>query len=180
MSEDYIHKHYPKTVGRTEFWKQIKRTVNGKEVSETDINHIINAIKTGLELNENDYLLDLGCGNAALGSYFFPLIKFYHGVDFSSYLLEVAKEFFYIPGKTTFQELDLNKRITSIKHYNEVNKVLIYGTAAYLQKQNLINLIRKLSDFEKVDRIYIGNIPDKTLASKFFAKRDITDFVLDN
>lgn len=180
MTKDYIHKHHPKTVGRTEFWKQIKRTVNGREVSETDISHIITAVKTALELNTNDYLLDLGCGNAALASNFFPMIKSYHGVDFSTYLLEIAGEYFHIPGKTSFQELDLNARITPIKNYNEVNKVLIYGVASYLQKQNLINLIQKLSNYKNIEKIYIGNVPDRSLASRFFAKRDITDFRLDD
>ena len=74
MGKDYIHKQHPKTVGKTEFWKQIKRTVNGKEVSDSDIKKIVCAINDALQLNENDYVLDLGCGNAALASYFLPKI----------------------------------------------------------------------------------------------------------
>ena len=56
MSE-FLHKEYPKTVGRNEFWKQIKRTVNGKEVSQKDINQIVFQIKNKLKLSSQDILL---------------------------------------------------------------------------------------------------------------------------
>ena len=89
-----MHKEFPKSVGRDEFWKQIKRTVNGKEVSEEDISNIVKQITNHILPNKEDHLLDLGCGNGALASNFFPSIGQYTGVDFSEYLLGVAQEFF--------------------------------------------------------------------------------------
>lgn len=176
MVEDYIHKQHPKTVGKTEFWKQIKRTVNGKEVSASDIKQIVRAISDGLQLNENDYVLDLGCGNAALASYFLPKIAAYHGVDFSSYLLSIATEYFHLPQKTSFQELDLNYQIDEIRNLDQVNKVLIYGTISYLSKKNVVRLVKKLSRLDNIQRIFIGNIPIKNLAGEFFAKRGVHNF----
>jgi len=176
MLEDYIHKQHPQTVGKTEFWKQIKRTVNGEEVSTSDIKKIITAINDGLQLNENDYVLDLGCGNAALASYFIPKITAYHGVDFSPYLLSIASEYFHVPNKTSFQELDLNYHIDKISNLDQVNKVLIYGTISYLSRKNVARLIKKLSSLDSIQRIFIGNIPDKNLAEAFFSKRDVRNF----
>lgn len=176
IDEDYIHKQHPKTVGKTEFWKQIKRTVNGKEVSSKDITKIVSAISDGLQLTKNDYVLDLGCGNAALASYFIPNIKAYHGVDFSSYLLSIANEYFHVPKKTSFQELDLNHQLDEMVCLERVNKVLIYGTVSYFRKKTVVNLIKKLSGLDNIQRVFIGNVPDESRAKQFFANRDIDDF----
>ena len=99
---DYIHKEFPKSVGKKEFWKQIKRTVNGVEVSENDIHMIVEAIRNALNLNKEDHVLDLGCGNAALASKFFGDIHSYSGFDFSDYLLSIAKENFFFRRKNKF------------------------------------------------------------------------------
>ena len=61
---------------------------------------IVNAINSGLNIEADDNLLDLGCGNAALASRLFPLINKYVGLDFSRYLLKVAKDNFPIENKT--------------------------------------------------------------------------------
>lgn len=176
MVEDYIHKQHPKTVGKTEFWKQIKRTVNGNEVPVSDIKQIVCAIIDGLQLNANDYILDLGCGNAALASYFLPKITAYHGVDFSSYLLSIANEYFHVPRKTSFQELDLNNQVENIHNLDRVNKVLIYGTVSYLSKKNVAKLVKKLSSLDNIQRVFVGNVPNKNLAENFFAKRGVHNF----
>lgn len=39
MSE-YIRKEFPKSVGRDEFWKQIKRTINGAQVCKDQVEFI--------------------------------------------------------------------------------------------------------------------------------------------
>jgi cyclopropane fatty-acyl-phospholipid synthase-like methyltransferase len=55
---------------------------------------IISQITLNLELGPNSHLLDIGCGNGALAARLFPYLNKYTGVDFSTYLLEVANEYF--------------------------------------------------------------------------------------
>lgn len=180
MIEHYHHKEHPKTVGRREFWKQIKRTVNGKEVSKNDILAITAAVKKGLLFDKNDNLLDLGCGNAALASYFLNSINLYHGVDFSEYLLEIAQEYFHVAGKTSFQNLDLNESPLSIAKIEHSNKVLIYGAFSYLT----VSTVQRLSDYltsqTQIERMFIGNIPNIKKAKAFYAKRNISQYELLN
>ena len=171
---DYIHKEFPKSVGKKEFWKQIKRTINGVEVSENDINMIVEAIRNALKLNKEDHLLDLGCGNAALASKFFKDIKSYSGFDFSDYLLGIAKENFFLKGKTNFKLFDMRNDKINNCGLETVNKVLIYGTISYLSKSDVKSLISNLmSELKNIERIFIGNVPNINFSSEFFARRGL-------
>ena len=62
----FDHDQYARQFDENEFWKQVKRTVNGKSVSEEDINLITTKIFESLELKISDKLLDIGCGNGAI------------------------------------------------------------------------------------------------------------------
>tara|TARA_B100000963_G_scaffold51535_1_gene39688 strand:+ start:1104 stop:1793 length:690 start_codon:yes stop_codon:yes gene_type:complete len=179
MSE-FLHKEYPKTVGRNEFWKQIKRTVNGKEVSQKDINQIVLQIKNKLKLSSQDVLLDLGCGNGALASNFYNQIKKYVGVDFSDYLIEIANEYF-LNQNSIFIKNSIQSYLNEINEDNEINKILIYGCASYLSKDDLINCLSQiLIKFNKLEKIFIGNIPNLKFAKEFFGKRKVFDFNLED
>lgn len=175
MSE-YLHKEYPKTVGRTEFWKQIKRTVNGREVSQEDISNIIFQIKKELELTYKDNLLDLGCGNGALASNFFKYLNKYVGVDFSDYLIEVANEFFWNKN-CVFIKNSIQDYLDEIDTDDQINKVLIYGCASYLSREDLkVSLSKIHKKFNKLEKIFIGNIPNLKCAKQFFLQRNILEY----
>jgi len=179
MSE-YIHKEFPKSVGRDEFWKQIKRTVNGKEVSEEDISNIVNQITNHLHPNERDHLLDLGCGNGALASNFFPSIGQYTGVDFSEYLLGVAQEFFN-PENVEYIDDNAENFISNCENPQIYTKILIYGVMSYFGRKGLINILTKIkNDFVSSDFVFIGNIPNKLKAQEFYDNGGVTNFDVDD
>src|SRR5579863_3993990 len=76
--KDVLTRIYPanydahaRTVAPNGYWQQVRRTVNGKPISETQIMLIVKAITIGLSLNTADIVLDLACGNGALSSYLF-------------------------------------------------------------------------------------------------------------
>jgi cyclopropane fatty-acyl-phospholipid synthase-like methyltransferase len=177
---DFIHKEFPKSVGRKEFWKQIKRTVNGKEVSEEDIKHIIKQISDHISPNENDHLLDLGCGNAALASNFFSSIGKYTGVDFSEYLLGVAQEFFN-PINVEYVYDSAENFINNCSSPKIYTKILIYGVMSYFGRDGLIKILSNIkSDFVSTERIFIGNIPNKLKAQEFYDNRSVKNFNLED
>jgi 2-polyprenyl-3-methyl-5-hydroxy-6-metoxy-1,4-benzoquinol methylase len=179
MSE-YMHKEFPKTVGRTEFWKQIKRTVNGKDVSEKDISNIVKQINDYMLFNDEDHLLDLGCGNGALASNFFPSIRLYTGVDFSEYLLDVAQEFFSPEGVTYINDTAENF-IKNCDAQESYSKVLIYGVMSYLDRGGFIGVLSDINKkFASLNSIFVGNIPNKLKAKSFYAAGGVMDFDLDD
>jgi len=79
QDNDFMHKEFPKQFSKDDFWSQIKRTVDGKPVSEDDIDMIISQITSNLELEPNSHLLDIGCGNGALAARLFPYLNKYTG-----------------------------------------------------------------------------------------------------
>lgn len=77
-----------------DFWVQVKRTVKGQPVSQDQIDMIVSAMTAALDLSPDDILLDLGCGNGALTTYFFHRCRGGLGVDFSEFLISVARRNF--------------------------------------------------------------------------------------
>lgn len=178
---DYLHKEYPKQFAKDDFWKQIKRTVNGESVSEADIELIVDQVARFLELHEDDHLLDLGCGNAALGSRFVDRVRRYTGVDFSDFLLEVAREFFQRHDKTQYILSDIRQTNRYVPEATSANKVLIYGCISYLSKPEVRALLRDVKQsLRGLNTIFVGNVADRSKASEFFAARQVADFSLDD
>ncbi len=178
---DFLHKEYPKQFKRNEFWRQIKRTVNGEPVSEREIEMIINQICDHLDLGPSDALLDLGCGNGALASRLFSRLDRYIGIDFSDFLLEVAKEFFSPHDGIRYQIADIRDVDSYANGNEETDKVLIYGCVAYLSKEDTAELLRNLKDrLPQLKKVFVGNIPLRERANEFYSNRSVDDFDLDD
>tara|TARA_B100000780_G_C21097177_1_gene442551 strand:+ start:401 stop:1117 length:717 start_codon:yes stop_codon:yes gene_type:complete len=175
-TRDFIHLEHPKKVDRYGYWEQIKRTVNGKPIEEVEVKLITESIIKHLELMEDDNLLDLGCGNGKLASYFFNRVNKYHGVDFSPYLLGIAKEDFFIKGKTSYQKLNLRDEATKIEELDSFNSVLCYGAFPYFGRLGGQSIIELFGSMTNISKIYLGNIPDINFVSEFYSQRDIKDY----
>lgn len=181
ISGDFLHKEYPKQFERNEFWQQIKRTVNGKPVSEDEIELIVEQVVTQLDLSNHDHVLDLGCGNGALASRLFGNLQSYTGVDFSEYLLEIANEYFAPHDQVRYRAADIRSVESYANGLEQVNKVLCYGCIAYLSKEEVVCLLQNLRQFlPSLKKLFFGNIPRKEKASEFFLTRGISEYVLDD
>ncbi len=169
QSPHYRHLEHPKTKAPDDFWGQVSRTVNGEPVSDNDINLIVTAIKEGLSLVEEDVVLDIGCGNGALSRFFYDSVTEFHGVDFSPYMIEVAKNNFEVLPSFSFQEADAAGYVGSELKPERFTKVMCYGVFSYLDQADAETVLRELSErFINVSWFYIGNLPDRDLASQFY------------
>jgi len=164
---NFDHNKYAKQRGPKDFWGQIRRTVNGKSVSKKNINLIVSEITAKLKLSKNDILLDLGCGNGALTYLLRKKVKKISAVDFSTFLINVARK---------------NFRSKNIKYYNHEiyeflkkkdiflhNKVLIYGVFSYLSNFKAKKIIKIFdTKFINLEKVFIGNLPDIEEKKKIF------------
>lgn len=169
LKSDY--KEYPKTLPVDDLWGQVRRTVNGKPISPEQIQMIVDAIKSGLELNSEDIILDLACGNGALSSYLFDDCSGLFGVDSSPYLIQVALSRFANLPSYDFKLLDAAGYVLNEPDPDRFTKVLCYGSFSFFPEkdaQAVLNVIH--SRFKRVDRIFIGNLPDKDRAHFFYPK----------
>jgi len=168
----YDYLEHPKTCDPEDLWGQVRRTVNGKPISEEQLELIFSMVRTALHFEKADTLLDLACGNGALASYFFDEIHEYLGVDMSPYLIEVAKKNFENTPRYSFLENSINPYSTEEKLPERFTKILLYGAVAYLSKDELRELLTTLrTRFTHVSRFFIGTIPDRDCAKAFFQER---------
>lgn len=180
MESDF--KNHPKQVGDKDYWAQVKRTVNGQPVSDSDIKMITDAIRSGLELKpgQDDRLLDLGCGNGALTALLYDSLSRVVGVDFSEFLISVAQRDFQKPGVYDYLVDDANQYLKNTSEGELFNKVLLYGCFAYFpDAKGTLSLLRK--QLPNVQRVFIGNMPDLDLVDRFYynsvpAQTELLDF----
>jgi SAM-dependent methyltransferase len=168
---EYTHDYeeYPKTLPRDDFWGQVRRTIYGRRVTEEELAVIVDAIKDGLRLSSNDALLDLMCGNGALTARLFNSCRSVLGVDLSSYLIEVAKEYFERPPQYLFAEEDVLTYVRSEPEPHRFTKAMCYGAFPLLAVDAAETMLTELRRrFANIERVLVGNLPDKDRAHLFF------------
>lgn len=165
----YHYKDWPKQCDPEDFWGQVKRTVNGKAVSQDQIDLIVDAVTGGLELNSNDVFLDLCCGNGALTTYFFSTCRGGTGVDLSDFLIDVAMKHFHKKDNDNFIVEDVVQFANTNNNELQYSKGLCYGSFQYLPKESAAELIKALFQrFPTLSRFYIGNIPNREMIREFY------------
>jgi SAM-dependent methyltransferase len=165
------YEEYPKTLARDDFWGQVRRTIYGRRITEDDVAVIVNVIKDGLRLSNDDALLDLACGNGALTARLFSSCGSVRGVDRSSYLIEIAKEHFEESPRYMFVQSDILTYVLSEPEPQRFTKVMCYGSLPMLAVDAVHNMLSELRRrFPNIERILVGNLPDKERAHLFFGE----------
>jgi len=169
-----FYDEYPKRCRRDDFWGQVKRTVNGVPVSQDQIDLIVNSVATDLALSKQDTLLDLCCGNGALSTLFFKHCKAGVGVDCSEYLISIANANFASPPDQIFILRDVVEYCENVVTPGMFSKAVCHGSFAYLEQDMAQALLHSLSkNFPSIERVFIGECPDKAFLSDFFGDRPL-------
>jgi SAM-dependent methyltransferase len=163
------YREYPKTLAPDDFWGQVRRTVNGKPVSDEQILMMVRAIRANLELGADDTLLDLACGNGALSRYFFDDCRQSLGVDHSEYLIEIAKANFERAPDHVFSCSDACAYVRAEPSPKRFTKALCYGSFSFFPAADADIVLATLRQrFTNLRRILLGNLPDKARAGNFY------------
>jgi cyclopropane fatty-acyl-phospholipid synthase-like methyltransferase len=167
--KNQFYKTHPQTCDPKDFWGQVKRTVNGKPVSEEQIQMIVDAVINALDLKTKDHLLDLCCGNGALTDRFKAHCHNIIGVDFSPSLIEIAQDNFLSKDCCDFIEQDVVLYTGDMDNMQAINKVLCYGSFQYLCANDAVLLLQNIKNkYQKIDYFFIGNVPDKSKKDIFY------------
>jgi SAM-dependent methyltransferase len=165
----FDHDQFARSKSPDDFWGQIRRTVNGKPVSDEQIQMIVGEIKQRLSLQPTDVLLDLACGNGALSRFLFDSCSESLGVDLSEYLISVANQHFARPPQYTFIAHDAAEYVRSESRPERFTKALCYGSFSYFPAA--ADVLRALREkFINIKTVFIGNLPDRDLKDIFYSK----------
>lgn len=177
MSHDnshYLFKHHPETCDPDDVWAQVKRTVAGKPVTAEQIALIIDAIRAGLALSADDFLLDLCCGNGALTTHVFGTCRGGLGVDYSGFLIDVANRRFVNRPTERYLLSDALEYVEAERAPQSFTKVLCYGAFPYFDDDAAFRLLDGLNRrFARASHVFLGQIPDKTRMAAFYCDRAI-------
>ncbi len=175
----YDYDEYPKTLAPDDFWGQVRRTVNGSPIGDEQIAMIVEAVRSGLSFDMSDGLLDVACGNGALSKEFFADVATFYGVDSSEYLIQVAKTNFARPPDFSFDRLSINELFADSTENHRITKALCYGSFSYFSHDDASLLIYKSPiKFPNLSKLYLGNLPDKDRAHKYYLESDIDNDLL--
>jgi len=178
----FDHNEHAKSRDPDDFWGQIRRTVNGEPVSDEQIMLIIDSIRAALGLQHDDSLLDLACGNGALSHLLFNSIAEYQGVDFSEYLIKVARANFERVPSHRFMTMGAAEYVRQEARPERFTKMLCYGSFSYFSAADAQEVLGTLfTRFSNVRSVFIGNLPDKDRAPAFYKDKLVSaEEMLDN
>ena len=164
-----FYKEHPKTRDPKDYWGQVMRIVDGKPVGEEQIQLIVDAVLTGLDLQADDVLVDLCCGNGALTDRFFARCQGGFGVDFSPTLIEVAQRDFQVPGRREYQAQDALEFVLTAADTARFTKALCYGSLVFFSDEAVGQMLDAMRvRFPNVQTFMIGNLPDRSKVKAFF------------
>lgn len=161
-----------------DFWGQVRRTINGKPVGEDQILLICDAIDNGLDMQQTDNIVDIGCGNGALTCRFKDKVSHMLGIDRSEYLINVAKENFSFDN-IEYHNGDALDVMKSIPDKTKYNKAMLYGVFSFFNDFDSKLLLEFLMNEMNIDTVFLGNVRDRELATKFYG-RDVSAIELDD
>jgi SAM-dependent methyltransferase len=153
---------------KDELFRQVERTVSGRPEPPDQIELLVRAITQRIDLNCNDILLDLCCGNGLITTRLAPLCRAVVGLDYSAYLIEVARERHPMPNTVYLHRAaaDLHPRDFCERSPNKacMNAGLQYFTETMVER--LLASLRVLLQNELT--LYFTDVPDVDRLDAFY------------
>ena len=172
-----IQKLYQEKVRSTEnnldnLLKQVGRTENGKPISQSKFLEIVDNIKKKLNLNKQDQVIDLGCGNGDVTIQIAKLVKSVHGYDLTPELIKMAKKHNTLENVTY-----TTQNITTIDFSRFSNcKIYMTGVLQHFEFKNLRELLQKIKNEIKEFSFLIADTPDENKLFAFYNTNSRKEF----
>ena len=138
--------------------KQVGKTVNGQEISESQVVALIESVVGSLRLNASDSLIYLCCGNGLLTRQLAPLVKEIVGIDFTANLINAAKKY---NSFDNIEYVNLDVLCLDDIYFKGLKKIIMYEALQHFSTEQLAVLLKKLSTLEVGSLVYLGSIPNK-------------------
>jgi len=164
-----VYESHARSCDPKDFQGQVMRNPLGKSAGPDQVAMIVDAIRKGLDIRPDDVLLDLCCGNGAITDPVFANCRGGVGVDFTPYLIEVAKSNFERSPDREYLLSDVAEYVETTDQTDRFTKVFFYGAFQCLAESVAMRVLTALRRrFPNLQRVFIGNLPDLDRVGKFF------------
>ena len=164
-----LYESHARSCDPNDFQGQVMRNPHGKSAGPDQVAMIVDAIGKGLDIGPDDVLLDLCCGNGAITDPVFARCRGGLGVDFTPYLIEVAKTNFERSPDRLYLLADALEYVETTDDTKRFTKAFCYGAFQCLSESTAIGVLAALRQrFPNLQRMFIGNLPDLDRVGKFF------------
>jgi len=160
---------YPARAENDEYLIQVGKTIEGVQITQKQFHAIVKNIDTHLNINNNDKVLDLCCGNGLISIEIAKNCREVVGIDYSEILINKAKEISQTSNVKYYQK-DIRK-LNELKSINEniFTKVLWYEALAFFDGKDLYEILHFLINITTKDSlILIGSVLDYDRKWNFF------------
>jgi SAM-dependent methyltransferase len=160
---------FPKSIGEKDFLKQVGKTVGGKEISGIQFQEIILEISERLDINKNDEILDLCCGNGLITCNIAKICRSILGIDYSSYLIDIAR-LHHNPDNTCYIVGDVLNITPFINQFSKpFQKIYMYEALQHFRKADFYRLLKVINEISADDvLILFGSVPDWDMIFGFY------------
>lgn len=144
----------------TEFLKQVQKTVSGQPITPAQFEAQMSDICKGLNINKNDFILDMCCGNGIITAEVSKICSAIIGLDFSEPLIKIAGKYNKPENVKYFCMSILDQNIKSLAS-KLFTKIYMYEALQHFEEddlQKILELVMAISGSKPV--IFIGGIPD--------------------
>jgi hypothetical protein len=154
------------TQDESDLFFQVGKTVNKNAIPESIFHEMVEDIRQNLNLQKEDVLLEMCCGNGLLSKPLSMFIKELYAFDFTGRFIDVAKRFKQSEN-IIYQVGDAKGTLSSIFDFRNIpNKYLMNDALGYFTPENLEAIIEQINhnpfDF------YITGIPCDSLKWAFY------------
>ncbi len=155
--------------------RQVGKTVNGREISNQQLQLVITAVIDALQLTKDDSVIDLCCGNGLITKALAPLVGEIIGIDFSSGLIKIA---------------EMQRNFTNIKYIESdvlnlnpgyffgYKKIFMYEALQHFSESQLGLLLGRMENLAPGSLIFFGSIPDLNKLRSYYDTVEKFDFYL--
>lgn len=155
---------YQNNIANKDEQSQVLRTRNKQPIDQRKWQITLTTVGQQLELQANDILLDLCCGNGLFCAAFKDQVALIEAVDISPELTELL-------AKRSLQNVTVSTSDMRAVQFSDkqFSKVLWYAGIQYIDESDIVSMIRRIRSWMKRDGILmIGDIPDRSKLWNYF------------
>jgi SAM-dependent methyltransferase len=145
--------------------RQVDRTLDGREMSQAQLDLTIEAVIQALELCHTDRVVDLCCGNGLITRAIAQQVASVVAVDFSEKLIEYAMQFNQSP--------NIHYAVSNVsklagKFYQGSNKIYMRDSISCFDSEGLCCLLRSFRSTPSFKKLYIAGVPDANRLAVYY------------